>query len=580
MKMKKLFWTQVLVFCLVISTSVDAVAGRKSKSGKKEQPKVVASYGGSSSEEYRDLVQDPIAQALELCRQLPVALPNSESLQKEGEFDAVEQRRCELIQYLDQCTGSFGVKKFCKEFAKGVIGGVGMTAFTAWAGRACAPYILGEQLTENPYASAQAYTALTGAIGSTMSAAWKAWETCGITEVDALKSLDQKLRKLSREKMASLPSNFKELVKGVNRELDQKSSGARVEPSDLRKLIFKRELYFMMMPFETKDISQGSASLSDEEQSQMNADLEAIFKDYPGNESELRVLVNQIRAHSSRDLDSASVRRVQKYLYGPPGTGKTTLVSRLAKALGLYVCKLSARDFREIRELEGRGSAYSDVLQQDSQELIGKIGQCFREAQATNFILFIDELGDTFKSSSNLSQGEELQESFTKAQILENLKIYLDPEKKAIAFGFLGGLNIDFTRITVLGAGNYKLTDEALLRRLPELRFPRLSPSQKAVAFQRGYQEALMNLVKSSRGREEQLKTAKMIVDQYLEYIFELDKDFPGGGVVKEVLSEVFTYASSLVESGKTLESIDGGAFKSTIAGFFSSRKALQGDAE
>ena len=551
-----------LAFLFLISLALHPSMGMAGKKKNKINPTISSSHHQLCRCDSRSPSRDPETEAeqiqriIEECRAMTPA-PQIDSDSTEFFLSPVEEKKYRLAQQLEIFHGRFGIWKFCKEFGKSALTGVGATAFSTWLTNQCAPTLLrisSESLTANQVSTAQQITTLSAAVASTLNAAWRAWENCTITEFEALRDMDLALRKEERESIRRLPEDLRGLVMQNYSELDQKYSQAAgqthlVGGNEIRKLIFKRELFTLMMPYEPKDISSNNEFLDRERLAEIGREIEEILRDYPHNQSDLLVLVAQMRANSSRDLNPRHVTRIQKYLYGPPGTGKSSFVNRLAKALGLYVCRITSNDLANRDTLIG---ADHSVEGEDPKQIIGKLGQCYLEAGSTNFILFIDELGDIFKPNpEGRSEGESMAEGIKKQQILENLKLLLNQDQKSIEFKGLGA-NIDFSRVTVLAAGNHHLTDDAILRRMPEIRFLILSPIQKAIAFRNGYRSALNKLSIGSGLNRENLWAIKEVINRNIDHIMDQDKKFPGGGAVKQVLEEIFIYVSAQIQLGRT----------------------------
>ncbi len=353
----------------------------------------------------------------------------------------------------------------------------------------------------------------------------------------------QKLRALHAEQRAKDPPTCSNVLAQCLREID----------GDIEALVFEMQTDSLAAAAKTlqkltaafcrrdrvnslasqpaaRDISNTSTELSTEDRAEMQTRLAAVLADYPEHSQELRILADSIRSCSSNNPDIR--RRAHVYLTGPAGTGKTTFVRRLGAALGKYVCVVPGSAVGDVEKLLGK-RVYYKTGELFSPARMGCIGEAYIEAGSDDFILLLDEAGDSFGDSDCLAQ----------------LKYFTDAGTKQVYSQGLSGC-LDFSRVTIVATGNVAMRNPALLRRMHVFEFSRLNELQKAVAFRNGFETAV--LVHSRSGAPpELLKKATADIAAEAFGMYEELLVVPGSSAVDEILFEVFAFWMDFLQRNK-----------------------------
>lgn len=441
------------------------------------------------------------------------------------------------------CTGKSSIKKFCTEFGKGLVTGGALSTVTQIAAIQCTSLVLGtDATTGNQLVANGVQQAISTGLSAAVMGIYTAWTKCALTPSEGIGEIYKLMKKASAAQFDALPSDVKNRVQAIDGQIDQYISQLAYGNSsfdDIAKRLRRRELVYMLFNTKTRDISRNSTEIGAEDKANIDAELNKILDDYPEHRDALKVVLTRIRDNSSK-TNTPNPKTVQIYLYGPPGTGKTTIAERIAKATGQYYCGIPTKDLT-LGDLTGAGEPLDTWFQKTDEKLLGKIGDCIRRANGRGILFNFDEIGEILGDDGSHAN---LQESDQQKQLKSLIKKLFDPNTKKLSFDGLG-IEAPISRLTFMGTGNKPLTDAALLERLPQFRFMRLRPSQKATAFRAGYQDAFTRL--KNQVTPKQLLEIKNITDQYIEFIYDQDQAFPGGRVVKEIIEEFAVHVKDKV---------------------------------
>lgn len=335
------------------------------------------------------------------------------------------------------------------------------------------------------------------------------------------------------------------------------------------KCLARRQL-FLSIPSRVQNVAQYDKNGDSELAKAIDENVERILARYPQRLQEpLSILVQSMRDNSIADQG----QQVQAFLYGPTGTGKTTFVRRLSEALGLPLCII---DLSKLEPQDLLGVDFHDALcNSKTEEVLGKIANCFVEAGVLNPIIFFDEAGE-YIGDAGASQGFDL--NHMKKQMIQATfkKSVLDPNMLALK---LKGLGIDMptVRANYLFASNYQITDAAILSRMPQYHFSSLTITEKTAAA-----EVAFNVKRKSLAhimKEDEIAAIETLARAYLPFILEEDeKRNPGARTLQEVIKELIGHIRSLkmkeAKTGKSLISEEG--LRTFILESFSRREKIR----
>lgn len=317
------------------------------------------------------------------------------------------------------------------------------------------------------------------------------------------------------------------------------------------KCLKRREEVLLAMPTPEQIVNVAQYGKSDDEKLRkiIDARVDALVQSHPSKLQEpIDLLIQSIRDNSI----ATTGRQVQAYLYGPPGTGKTRFVKRIGEALGLHVCNVDLSKV-EPDELFGPGGQEDALCEQKNNEVMGKIGACFAEAGVLNPIIFFDEAGE-YLGEIGGAQGFDLNQ-FKKQMMQAAFKKLLDTEQKTLKLPGLG-VSIDTSRATYLFAGNYPITNEALLSRIDQIHFETLTRTEKMTAAKYALDDNTKDL--SVFLSDEDLNFVKFTASRFLDYILDEDeKRNPGAriiqGVIKDLVGSIRLIMIQQKKQGKEL---------------------------
>jgi hypothetical protein len=294
-------------------------------------------------------------------------------------------------------------------------------------------------------------TAATGFISSTVTTV----KGARLSDIDALRETYNALVLHSQEAVKRHPLPIQTAIYGLDKMVREAFSLNSKTVTWHEQKLRHREAILMSVPYYAKDIAQwnqGNAKKTD-----IQEKVRELIRAYPAEmRPSLENLIQRMRANSV----SENPVRVQAYLYGPPGTGKTRFVKEVAKALGLPVVEIRL-PLKRLETLYGYPYSVDYASPNTSDlEIIGELPQKLIASGYTNPIVFFDEL------------------TISNEQVLNGLKLLLDKSKKTIRVEAFD-IELDWRRATVFCASNVKLGHAALIKRMPQLDFLKVSAEAK-----------------------------------------------------------------------------------------------------
>ncbi len=455
------------------------------------------------------------------------------------------------------CTGKRSLHKFCLEFYNGMPSQVAIGAIGSVIAIECVKRYLGSESTENnPFAAIALQSSLASSVTGILQGTFTAWQRCQMTPGEGLKELYKELMVNSADQVRTLPPDLAALITQLDKETEPLLAPRPINDltpdlntyNALNKQLTLRELVYLPFAWKPKDIS--NFSLSQEEVKIQQSAITELTEDYKEHADVLNSLILGIKTNSR--LNNHHPKRTQAFIHGDPGTGKTTFAQRLAKTLGLYLCEISVKDL-QIKDLMGDPFALLQSNQSstiDVPKSIGRLGECFRRAGHSNFIVLLDEIGDLI-SGDDTHEGYPVSDQ--RQELKAQLKVLTDPNTKQIALG-IPGLNADFTRVIIIGTGNDAIKNRALIERFQQIKFEKLNRAQKEKAYNDGYKKSLSRIEheETTPDYEQNLKKIQEFTAQYRNFILEEDeKKFTGGRVIKDVIDEFVLHIQSLVMKNK-----------------------------
>ncbi len=348
----------------------------------------------------------------------------------------------------------------------------------------------------------------------------------GAQDLECLREVHEELIQESKEHLKTLPEDVQAQIQKLDNAIRQEKGMSEVRVDFMRTLLRRRELVLLSLPYQPKNVAQydkmGSAQLrlAIDQKAQ-----ELISESTKENQEAIKSFIQEVRDSSV----FVHTDRAQAYLYGPPGTGKTHFVHNLAKKLDLPLCELSLKDVKESDLLGNSFESLTNLTEKDVI-IIGKLAKCFIDAGVTNPILFFDEAGEALSKDG-------LRKNSALASLLKDL---LDPERKAIRLKGLG-IEIDFSRATVIFAGNHLLEDSALRSRLPSIYFGQLGITEKSASAREAFAKTLTEL--SDVFLAEDVDQIQVEFERYLDAIVLADLERnPGARIIKGVVRDVLNY--------------------------------------
>jgi len=296
------------------------------------------------------------------------------------------------------------------------------------------------------------------------------------------KKTDPYVQKLPAQTKAKVLQLDKNIIRSL--QLLEASQGLKAVSDPILGLI-KRRFLMAASNLQPKDLllihpAQKTDKL------RMQEKLKALIEKQPAkNQPMVRAMIDSIRSNSEPKLSHP--KRPQYFLLGKPGTGKTTFVEELGAALGIPVCKVSLSKDMHPRSLAGmelvNGDRSDKVNQGSSDEphshYIGHIPQQLIQSGIGNPIIFMDEAPEALQASNSVLVGL--------------MKKLTDTNKKSLLLDY-GAIDLDWSRATIILAGNAPIRDSALQSRFQTIEFPALTIEQKTQAADKTLADCLKGL--------------------------------------------------------------------------------------
>ena len=397
---------------------------------------------------------------------------------------------------------------------------------------------------------------------SSVSSIFKALEESTLSLDECLKKVHTNLKANSELLLEKHSPELQRKVKALDNTIGQMIFDKKGDTA-LKCLNRREELYLAIPPpGQILNVAQYGKVSDPELRSIIDERVEELVQSHPEELQEpIDLLIQSIRDNSI----AKNGAQVQAYLYGPAGTGKSRLVKLIGETLGLHVCRV---ELGKLEHDELLGPPEEDALcRVENNKLLGKIGACFIEAGILNPIIFFDEAGEYM--------GDIRSDDWKKAMIQAAFKQVLDTDTKSLMLKGLG-ISVDTSRATYIFAGNYPITNKALLSRMNQIYFKDLSRAEKMVAAQLALNQSLDE--SSVLLSDKDFKFVKETSERYLEYILDEDeKRNPGARIIQSVVRElVGNLRLNLLRKQQGRKSkLDENSLKESILKSFSKREAL-----
>jgi ATP-dependent Lon protease len=432
------------------------------------------------------------------------------------------------------CTGKTSYSKIFTtlgiETAKTLLGTGVSTALSVLANR----YL--NQGPAGQAASIALFSSISIAIGSGVNNVVYAIQSSTLTLEEGLKQVHEELKAESASLVATLPSQIQERLEAHDATISQLIHEKKGEAA--LNCLRRREAVLLSLPTKIMNVAQYDKLGDERLEAALQWNIDHLLGRYPEPIREpLSLFVQAVRDNSILKTG----KRVQAFLYGPSGTGKTTFVKLLGEATGLPVCYVELSKIEAKHELLGSEQTDPICAMKDSV-LLGKIGNCFVEAGVLNPIIFFDEAGEYLGESEKSHQYDF--DHMKKQMIQSVFKKLLDPNQGLLDLAGLG-ISFDATRATYVFASNYKLNNAALLSRMPQIHFERLTLAEKESALNVAFAKKMDDL--RDVMKESEVEDIRKTASAYLPYLLAEDNKLnPGARIIQEVSDELIGHIREL----------------------------------
>lgn len=335
-------------------------------------------------------------------------------------------------------------------------------------------------------------------------------------------------------------------------------------PEKAATVLARRQALLASWPTAIVDVSHQHVQGDPCRQSQIGAAVATLIESYPVS---MQPTLEAFVAHMRHNVFAQSPRRAQAYLQGAAGTGKTRFVHELAGVLQLplVVIKLPQSQQEDpVLKLLGPQSAYAGTAMfssdgEDPCHSVGMLACSLFEAEILNPIVFIDEAGEVL---NNL-------------RYAELLKDVLDPDNLALRLRGLYDLRLDFSRATVVLAGNAFLEDAALKSKLKQIVFEPLTRTQKSRILRDTVWDEVYN--NNARLRPTIRQALAESMDRFTPILMEIERkrQVPGARHLIEGTRELSKFVAGRLSINRDVTNTEARAL---VESFYDQRDALNGD--
>ncbi len=341
-----------------------------------------------------------------------------------------------------------------------------------------------------------------------------------VTELVAVRETNKRLNSyLTAEYLSQFSPDIVDHVNQLQEKISEEiSEENNVKVNLIKKTIEQIMLVLLSKPLFTKEIDYNP---------NLRNKVKNLVNSYsPDIQDDMRVLISQIIANSKVQ----SSEKIMAYLYGPPGTGKTRFVRNIAHLLNLPLIEIRC-------PAQGLSSLYGEVNDQfrsyynppSNSFLIGELPLKMINAGFTNPIIFIDEADITQENVNDYKQ------------LLNNCK-------NELAIGGYPGSTIDFSRAVIILASNNRLTDEALLSRMPQFVFHKVFDKTLHDLANKKIDAAIINFLNAyslTQQQTEALSIAKNLVTHLIQTNQKYDID--GLRVIDRLASPIVHFIGEMI---------------------------------
>lgn len=250
---------------------------------------------------------------------------------------------------------------------------------------------------------------------------------------DGIKRIHKDLQNESKEIVARLPEDFQSKIRDLDDAIKQDIF--QENNFDALKKLRRREEIYLAFTKQTFDVTQNDST--------MDAAIEELVQSRPSHNHEaLRDLVAQIRVNSV----SSQPQPIRAYLQGASGTETTHFVRQMSKILGLPLCEIPLTSFNASK-LFGR-SSLDEAIEKDDAIVVGKIADCFRNAEYNNTVILFDDIVGLMHSENHDARQQKLR---------DKLNFLFHPDTTHLPLKGIG-VELDIARATFIFVGKHPLS--------------------------------------------------------------------------------------------------------------------------